>query len=430
VEPITIHRAERRPFPARIPETLWWPLGRSGILSILGLGAVLWLLRKGGLPGLVLGAGVWWGFVFNVIRLGASGEDELGPPDFSDVFSDVVSPAIRGVVATAVIWVPAVAYLATAVLAAGATPGEALRDPVVWLLAGLGVAYGPAAILVAAAGGSFLSLFNPLVGVAVIVRLGRDYWLAAVSVGALLLADLAVEVVVQLAAAALRVPFVSAWLAESAGCFLPIVAARILGVLLHVRGDALGYGVSASYLEPALGPGAVPRGAEPVLATETAPDEPVRAIDLGEPAPAPAPAPRAPAATAAARIAAAAAAAPAEPAGAIGAALAANDRPRAAALFAAYRGPDAALPARTLFEVARAAADAGQHALSARALHAAGTGADAAVAPNALLVLARVYERRLARPAEAQQVLSYLVARWPDSDAARSARESLPPAGA
>jgi hypothetical protein len=405
-DPITISRAETRPFPARVPAALAWPFRGPGILAILGLGLVLWLLKKFGVPGLFLAAGVFWGYVFSVVRRAAIGDDTLGPPDFSDFFEDIVSPAIRGVVATAALWLPAVLYVG-AVLGAGTPLREAVRDPVVWLLAALGVAYGPAGIIVAAAARSILSVVNPVVGVQVILRLGRDYWVAAAAVGALLLANAGVGLAAAFVAAT-GVPVLSAWIAESATCVLPLVAARVLGLLLHVRGDALGYGDAGAYLDPVLGD-AVPRGAEPVLAThEPEPSaEPSVAIALEPPR-----------------------AAPEDPAAAIATALAANDPAGATALFARHRGPDAAIPPRMLFEIAKAAADVGQHGLSARALHAAGTGKDAAVAPNALLVLARVYERRLALPAEARQVLSFLVARWPDSDAARHAREDLGRPGA
>jgi hypothetical protein len=401
-----VHRAEAQSFAARVPATLAWPFRGPAILAILGLGVVQWLLKRFGLPGAFLAAGVFWGYVFSVVRRSAVGDDALGPPEFSDAFEDVVSPAIRGVVATAVLWVPALLYLG-AVLGTGTPLREAAGDPVVWLLAALGAAYGPAAVLVAAAARSVLSLLNPLVGVPVILRLGRDYWVAAAAVGALLLAGAGVELAAGLVRAT-GVPILSAWIAESATCVLPLVAARVLGLLLHVRGDALGYGDPASYLEPVLG-ATVPRGSEPVLATHEAEPsaEPSIAIALDPPQ-----------------------AAREDPAAALAAALAANDRAGATALFARHRGPDAALPARMLFEIAKAAADVGQHGLSARALHAAGTGPDAAVAPNALLVLARVYERRLARPAEARQVLSFLVARWPASDAARHAREDLERPGA
>jgi len=253
-----------------------------------------------------------------------------------------------------------------------------------------------------------------------IARLGRDYWLAALAVGQLLLANLLLVRPFASRISAADIPVVSGWLAETVTSFFPIVAARVLGVLLHVRGDSVGLGDPDHYREPVLG-AAQPRGAEPVL--ETVAPEPARvtAIELEpEPTAAVAPAPAAPVEPAPA----------ADPVRAIEEAVVASDGPRAAALFATYRGPASAIAPRTLFLVARAAADAGQHALSARALHAAGSAPDAAVAPNALLVLARVLERRLGRGGDARKVLAHLVARWPASDAARQARELLgaPPA--
>jgi hypothetical protein len=427
-DPITLPRSELRPFPPRILEALGWPFRGSGLLSLAGLGAVLWLLKKLGFIGALLAFGVWWAFIFHVIRRGAVGDDEIDPPDFSDVFYDVVAPALRGILATALLWIPAVAY-ALMVLRAGGSLANVGKDPVLWLFVGAGLAYGPAAILVASCGGGLLRLFNPAIGIFAIARLGRDYWVAALAVGALLGLNVAVGLVAALVAST-RVPVLSGWAAQSMTSLLPMIAARILGLLLFVRGDSVGMGDPHHYREPVLG-AVRPRGAEPVLETASASEAPTaqEPIELDA---SPAPSVSGPTAPVRGPREAALAAPPpanttavADPVSAIADALAASDGTRAAALFAAYRGPDRALAPRTLFQLARAASESGDHALSARALHAAGTGTDASVAPHALLVLSRVLERRLARPADALRVLEHLLARWPDSDAARQARAAL-----
>jgi hypothetical protein len=389
---------------------------------------VLWLLNKLGIIGAFLAFGVWWAFIFHIIRRGAVGDDEIEPPDFSDVFSDVVAPALRGLLAAALLWIPAGAY-AVMVLRASGSLADVGKDPFLWLFVAAGLAYGPAAILVASCGGGFLRLFNPAIGIIAIARLGRDYWVAALAVGALLGLNLAVGRVATLVAST-QVPVLSGWAAQSMTSLLPMIAARILGLLLFVRGDSVGMGDPDHYREPVLG-AARPRGAEPVLETAPVSEAPAaqEPIELDD---SPAPNLSGPTAPEGGLTEAAPAAplptrttAVADPVRAIADALAASDGTRATALFASYRGPDRALAPRTLFNLARAAAEAGDHALSARALRAAGTGSDASVAPHALLVLSRVLERRLARPADARRVLEHLLARWPESDAARQARAAL-----
>jgi hypothetical protein len=424
-EPIRLHRSVLRPFAARVAGALGWPLSRSGLLALAGLAAVLWLLRAFGPLGAFFAFGVWWAFLFGVIRRSAYGDHELGPPDFSDFHEDLLLPAVRGAVATALVWLPGALYAGSRLAGGEADPAALARDPVLWLVALAGIAYGPAAVMVAAAGGGFLRLLNPAVAIGVVVRLGTDYWIAASAVVALLVLDAVAGLGAGLVAAT-GVPVLSGWLGAAIGTYFPVVAARVLGLLLYVRGDAVGLGDEAQYLEPVLGD-AAPRGSAPVLATtlaDPAPEDPPGArAEVAAAATAPA---RAPAT--AARIAAVAAAAT-QGAQAIVDALGTSDLAGAAALFATYRGPTEALPPRGLYEMARAAAQGGQHAVAARALHAAGTSADAVVAPHALLALARVYERRLGRAEDARKVLLHLVARWPDSEPARLAHAALAPTG-
>lgn len=435
---LTVHRRELRSFAARIPGALVFPLLPGPLVAVVAAGAVLALFSYGGIVGAILGYGIQWAFLFSVLRQASRGARGYEPAEVTEEGSGLVFQALRGFIGTAIVWLPAGAWFVwrlggTRDLAAAAT------DPVLWLLLAAGIVYAPAALMHAAAGGRAIEMLNPVYPVSFIARLGLDY---ALAVGAVVLlgaigAGLSVA---SLAAGAMPVPVLSRVLAQSISLLAPTAMARVLGVLLHVRGDALDHGVPADYQEPLL-PGAVPRGAEPVLAT-TAVAEPEPAPGAGDPAAAPDPAlgpGPSPEPAVAARVRAVAATAPAtaaagpaapaagDPAAEIARALSAGEASRAADLFEAYRGPPASIAPRGLFAIAKAASDAGRHPLAARALHAAGTGDDAAVAPNALLVLARVYERRLGRAAEARQVLEYLVGRWPGSDAAAQARTLLAP---
>jgi TolA-binding protein len=423
-EPITVHRREVRSFAARLPGAMIYPLLPGPLVGVLAAGSVVALCSYFALVGPVLGFAVQWTFLFSIVRQGARGAKTFEPAELAGEGFDLFLPALRGFVGTAIVWLPAVSWFWFR-FAATRDVAACLADPVLWLILLAGLAYAPAAIMHAAAGGRALEMLNPALIVSFIARLGGDYALAVAAIVALGVLWIGLSVAGGLASQ-LPVPVVSRVLAHAIPLLATTAMSRVLGVLLYVRGDTLDYGTDRDYLEPAW-PGAVPRGHEPVLATTVA--EPAGA------APEEPPAAEAPIAAAASPAEApdrtpAASPEPPDPAGAIVAAVAAGDPAGAAELFAAYRGPPGAIPPRALFAIAKAASEQGRHPLSARALHAAGTGDDAAVAPNALLVLARVYERRLVRAAEARQVLEYLVGRWPNSEAAAHARAMLSPPAA
>jgi TolA-binding protein len=423
-DPITVHRRELRSFAARLPGALVYPLRPGTLVAIVAAAAVTALFSYGGIIGAILAYAVQWAFFFSIIRQTARGATTFEAAELQEEAVDIVFPALRGLIGTVIVWLPAAAW-AVFRFSGNPDPAAVATDPVLWILLLAGTVYAPAALMHAAAGGRALEMLNPLFIVSFIVRLGSDYALAVAAIVFLAIVEGGMAFVAALVGM-LPVPVLSRVLAQAIDLLAQTGMARVLGVLLFVRGDTLDYGVATDYLEPVL-PGAVPRGS-PVQATPAAAQPVLATTAVAQPAPEPAAEP-AVAAAPAPRPVAAAAPEP-DPAAPIGAAVAAGDAARAADLFEAYRGPPGAVPPRALFAIAKAASEAGRHALAARALHAAGTGADDAVAPNALLVLARVYERRLGRAAEARQVLEYLVARWPASDAAAHARSLLSPPAA
>jgi hypothetical protein len=270
--------------------------------------------------------------------------------------------------------------------------------------------------------------------------LGKDYLRAMVTTAGLGVAG----VIAEHAAAATvgRLPFVGGVLALAVAAYFPIVNARILGLLVHVRGDDLDLGQRSDYLEPLL-PGAVPQGGSVEL--EPAPRRPraedgalrngpppvARSVPIrGEPGPEDepllttvavdgAPAPLEPDAGDPW------VAPPLSPLGAIQSAVSAGDLRQAYALYRESAGRIEGLGAGELFQLARGAAQAGDHPVAAWALTSAAAFHDDPVAPDVLLVLGRVYRTRLGKPAEARQTFEALIARYPESGAARQAREEL-----
>jgi hypothetical protein len=424
-ERVRIPRSEARPFAGWIPAAFAYPLHPGGILSILGLALVMQGLRIFGFVGGFLALGLYWSFLFGVIVRTWHGQAALEPPDFTSVLDDLVAPALRGLLATAILWVPAAFRIAS--IFGDTEPGSAdptalisaiVADPLLWLLLVVGVVFFPAAMIAAAVSRSFLSPVNPLVPIQMARILGMDYAIAVGTTFGLGIVGTLVDVAAR--ATVGRLPVVGGTLAVALGAYLPIVSARILGLLLHVRGDALDLGQTSDYLDPVL-PDRAPAGG--LLELEPAPRAPraeelraegpgpvARAVPIHDDPPGEAAPPRE---------------TPLTPLEEISAAIGVGDRARAYAAYRRQAGQVEGLGAGALFEIARGASEAKDHAVAAWALSCAAAFPDDPVVPDALLVLGRIYRARLGKPAEGRQALEALIARYPGSAAAAAARKEL-----
>lgn len=409
-EVLRVHRSHW-PLAERLREAPRYLLHPGNLALVVGLAA--WMALMGFLVRtvfplavllpLTLSLGAFWGVFFAIVRSTARGEAEVETPEFTDIFSSFAAPMLRGLVATSALWVPAVAYLLLATRwTLGDMLGHHLTSPVLWAFLVLGAVWLPLALTLAACGGSLATPLNPLAALVAAQRLGRDLW---VTVGAFLLGlvPLALASWVGDLVARLPVLVLAGWLAEALTLLVPLTLAHVVGLLLHVRGDAIGYGVEADSWVPVL-PGVAPRGVRP----------------RSGPLAAAAPGPEAPAA------------APAEASHALAAAVEARDVPTALALYAQVRGTPAlkgVAPGTHLF-VGQAAASCADYALAVEALErAADVAPDAPSAPRALVLMARVLGERLGEPSRAQEVYRYVVHRYPDTDASRFAAGRLPPTG-
>lgn len=415
-------RAQLRPFSERLLHAPAWALTRSPLLSLVALAAFRTLLSYRGFapPGataIVAGAsiGAFWSYVFYIIRHTASGQFGLGVPEFRDLKEDLFTPASKGAAATAVIWVPAVLYLLVRhdwELAAAFEPASFV-DPVVWLLVAMGIAYCPMALVAAATDIELIGLLNPLQIIRYIVKAGRDY---VTIVGALLLMAIPgaiIQAFVAPALLALPIPFFCRWLAEAASLYVPFVMARMLGILLHVHGDALDWGNTSDYEDPILD--AQPRGTAPPIkgrvSQPVAPigAAPIEALAIEESVP---------------TVIATEVTAPGSD-NEIGRALAAQDLNQALSLYeASPRLPASDLTADEHFALGHAAANAGRFPLAVRALKVAAFSS-AAIAPRALVILARVYADGMKDPDSAASLFHETVKRYPGTPAASFAQEQL-----
>jgi hypothetical protein len=259
--PLVVHRSET-PYLARL-EGLWrYPLSKAGLFALVSAGAVM-AYCFGLLAFIPLGVATFYAYFFHLIRLTAKGSEDIGPPEITDAGPDLIYPALRGVVASSLLLLPALAYLR---FARGFRIEGALEDPVVWLLIVISLAYLPMALVVAAAGG-VLRVLNPLWVVGLALKLGRDYAVCVALVGVLSLAQALLFVTLAALGLFTHGPLL-VWLAASMLLYLPFLMARVLGLLLYNRGDAIGLGMPSDYETPVLAerPRGVPRPSRDVEA--------------------------------------------------------------------------------------------------------------------------------------------------------------------
>lgn len=420
--PILVHR-DQVPLARRLSGAWRFLVTPGGIQSLVAISGVLALLAWMAhwtfvflrvLP-LALYFGVFWGTFFALLRGASRGDSDPELPEFVDLFRDGILPGLRGLVVMAVLWLPllARARMKTDVFAWDPQflfAPDMLADPVLWGMLLVGLLWLPMALILTATGQPLRSVFNPVGVFLRALRLGGDYLLA---VGVLLVLVLVHALAHALGARLLaaNVFVVSRWGAELLTCVAPFLGAHVLGLLLYVRGDALGYSAAGDSLRPVLG------DARPVRQPP-----PLREALAPAPESSPEPTAEPTSATGAGRAAA-------EQVAALASAVDARDVAQALAVYAALRAlPGVRVPPAHHLFVGQAAAVEGDFPLSIQALEAAADAApDEPTAPRALVLLARVVGERMRDTARAEELYRYVVHRYPESEAARFARQRLPP---
>ncbi len=343
--------------------------------------------------------GSFWAYVFKAIRTSAMGDDEVHTPDFSDFYNDLVVPAIRGTAGTALIWAPTVVYLLF-VKDLGwheVLEFDFLKDPVLWLVIAVSFVYVPMALVVGATGGGVFRMLNPVLVIIYIVRIGVDYWIALIAIAAFGVSYVALHLVAAITSN-LPIPFLAPWLAQFLVTYPPFAMAKVMGLLLYVRGDRVDYGVPEEYQIDVL-PGVEARGQLALVAKPIESAQDPRGGRAKDPSPAE-------------RIASAAAK---------------GDWPKALDLFAKMPNlPPVPLPSDCYFGLAQAAVRKADYRQAVRALKAVMTSAPAdPIAPRACLLLARIYSERLSDPGTGEQLFRHVVQRYPKSQEAQFAQTRL-----
>jgi len=412
------HHRSHRSYASRLVDSVRFMVKPSTLLSILALGLFCTFMHwVGGFLGWVLAAAATWAYLFYAFLAAARGV-ELDVPDFTSI-SDVTSPLLRGLISSLYVWAPAVIYAVFGREAAPDAPEAPLfHDPIFLLILGWGLFYGPIAFMVAASNTPLLHLLNPVALVGWVFKLGTSYFIALGVVGVSLGIDFVLQSIAGWVSGA-RMPFASSLISQLLSLIMPFFMSHVLGLLLYVHGDKVGYGYDEDYYEPAL-PGARPQGRLPGKAR--AQSAPAVGSDAG---------------SRMAAVLASGAGAQKAPAPELGEALrAVADAVMArdaAAAVQAYKGlaPSAfssVAPEQHLF-VGRAAAGSGDVELAAKAFEtAADVAPDSPVAPQALVLLARLCAERIKDPTRAASVYRYIIHRYPDTDASRFAAQRLGPA--
>ncbi|WP_158623229.1 B-box zinc finger protein [Corallococcus sp. CA053C] len=423
---VLLRRRSHQDFMERLPGALRFPLTVPGLQTLVAVSLMLAVLRSLAvgirlfqvLP-LTLALGVFWSALFALVRGAARGDADPELPGFTDIVRDTLRPGLRGLAVTVGVFLPAsvralslLAPSERAVLKLIGAPLEALlspaalEDPLTWGLALGGFLWLPWAWLLAAAEQPLLSALHPRNALRCIRALGRD---AGIVMGVFTLLALLHGGMHQRAEVVLDfgIFFVSRWIAEALTCLVPFAAANLLGLVLYVHGDALGYLPARDVLVPVLGDARPERG--PQALREAAPTGPVAATDeapsTGDDS-------------------------PAEQLAAFTAAVEARDVARAIALYGILRVlPRMKLsPAHHLF-IGQAAAVEGDFPLSVLALEAAADVApEDPLAPRALVLLARVQGEKMGNAVRAEEIYRYILHRYPDTEAARFAHARVKPA--
>ncbi|NPC80614.1 tetratricopeptide repeat protein [Pyxidicoccus fallax] len=422
--PILAHR-RRTPLATRLKRAWRYVFTASGLPVLMAVSLALaflgWMMEMSlpflkPLP-LALYGSMFWGTFFTLVRDTSRGEMELDTPEFIDFFRDGLLPGIRGLTATTLVFLPALLYVMLGytgwvglgfVLAGESRPPGLMADVVLWLLLLLGLVWLPFALLVTASGMPPTVILDVPRMVRMARNLGSDYLLTT---GVLVLLG-GVHLVTHVVALVLRAVdmfIVSRVLAEGVTLLAPFTAAHVLGLLMYVRGDSVGYGMDRDYLEPVLGDTKPRLAAPPMRDGELFPEAPEGATLVEMP-------------DAARRT-------ENEELTALASAVESRDVPQAMALYAALRGqPKVRVPPAHHLFIGQAAAVEGNFPLAVQALEsAADVAPDDPTAPRALVLLARVLGEKMQEISRAEQVYRYVIHRYPDSSAARFARERVPP---
>ena len=237
------------PYWEMFPRFLGAMFSFDGLLQLVAIGLFIYVVPLLPVIGKVLAFFAYVSYVFRVISHAAAGQEKLPEPEDFLGWESVFPVIFRFILASAIVWVPAVSY---AVFVVGPTAfalmdPTAFLDPVLALLVLFGVAYFPAALIVAAVAESALAVVNPMITVRLIFRIPGQYavtilvWLALTALG------LGMEFAVRLL---VPIPIVGGILQEIVGLLGPVAVAFVFGRLVYQNGHHFGVYRIGELVEP------------------------------------------------------------------------------------------------------------------------------------------------------------------------------------
>jgi len=239
---------EARSLPGVLAGAFAYPFRGSTLMWVAGMIVVTTALSFFPFLGGLLAISVELGFLFTVLKSTAAGSDELqvDTTELSDV-STWLRPLAKYLFAALLSFGPAIlAAYAMSASAAGGGAGVAVGESaptasgsagssVVLALTGLGLLYFPAALVLAAHESGCLGVLNPIAGFKLIARIPGAYFSTVFFVAVALSVGGAMIYVATL----LDVPLVGAVARSIASLYGPVVAMRMLGLLVHENAEQL-----------------------------------------------------------------------------------------------------------------------------------------------------------------------------------------------
>lgn len=220
---------EARSLPALLAGAFAYPFRGATIMWVVALLVGMTFLQLIPFVGGLLATSAELGLLFGVLRSTAAGHAELRveTSDLADT-SLWFGPLLRYLAAVLVSFGPAIA-------AGVLLQGNSSLLPIAYAVAGLGLLYFPASLVVAAHSDGCLGVLNPAAGIAFITRIPGPYFITlafvaiAAGVGAGMMAG----------AATIELPIVSIVVRSVASLYGPLVAMRMLGLLIEEHAEEL-----------------------------------------------------------------------------------------------------------------------------------------------------------------------------------------------
>lgn len=235
-EPTTAELGLPDTFFKSLPSAFSYPIkGDAWLLLVLGtvfFGLLDLAKIFSGLAGLgvgLFGTGYLYSFVQSIIASTGMG-DRRGPewPEFSDWWSDILTPAFQFTFTTVVVFLPAILCVIFA--------PEGLKLLAI-PLGILGVLYLPMGFLAVAMLDSVFAL-NPMLIVPSIVKVLKGYLIACLALGLVLGVQYGIQFVAEVA---IPIPVVPALIGGAISFYFITVMARMLGLLYYYHKDELGW---------------------------------------------------------------------------------------------------------------------------------------------------------------------------------------------